>query len=378
MSSPPGDEPLPQPPFKNKSEVELEKLELEIAALKRCEEFENETREERRRKLYYDTQSARWQTSLIYRLSQFAAIITIFATMFGIYFTYNKLVTDRDNEFRQNQKDRVERTTTRYRNDLQELLQYPIDPKQTISRAAFLLRDLGDVVDNGFDEQERPQKREEIGFLLTQLIKSSEFDVALTRNSNFDRKAIETSKFYEDYLITHALDNRDILSKYKSALLSLHDQDWTYCENFKVDPSDPASFTEIRVEKDQNKFFQYAYLFHSYRKHVEMFNRNSGLPQPDPDLRKHLDLAFCWFSTASKNLSLTKAIFGGTDDQVKNKTSECQGGVKPPRAARTNRISRIATNSRTHSRPRSTSTILPGDEDVNPLRRRTMRRRGRR
>ncbi len=324
MSNPPAELP-PQTAPKTKGEAELEKLELEIASLRRDEEFESETLAQRKQKLYYDTQSARWQTSLIYRLSQFAAIVTIFATLFGIYFTYNKLVTDRDNEFKQNQKDRIERTTARYRNDLQELLQYPTDPKQTISRAAFLLRDLADVVDNGFDENDRPQKREEVGFLLTQLIKSAEFDLTLTRNSNFDRRAIETSRFYEDYLISHASDNRDILSKYKSALLTLHGQDPAYYEDLQVDPSDPTAFIESEVAKDQTKFFQYAYLFHAYRKHVELFARNSVLPQPDPNLKKDLSLAFCWFWGATGNASLTKAIFGNGDgNQFIEKTKECE------------------------------------------------------
>jgi len=323
MTDPPDEPPPPMPP-KTKAEAELEKIELEIASLRRGAAFESETLAQRKQKLYYDTHSARWQTSLIYRLSQFAAIVTIFATLFGIYFTYNKLVTDRDNEFKQNQKDRIERTTTRYRNDLQELLQYPTDPKQTISRAAFLLRDLADVVDNGFEENDRPAKREEIGFLVTQLIKSAEFDLALTRNSNFDRKAIETSRFYEDYLINHASDNRDILSKYKSALLTLHNQDPPYYENLQVDASDPTAFLESEVAKDQTKFFQYAYLFHGYRKHVELFAHNSVLPKPDPSLRKDLELAFCWFWGTTKNPSLTKAIFGsGEGDQFLEKTKTC-------------------------------------------------------
>jgi hypothetical protein len=373
MSSPPGAQPPPQTPPKTQEEAALEKLELEIAALKRDEEFENETLKVRREKLYYETQSARWQTSLIYRLSQFAAIITIFATAFGIYFTYNKLVTDRDNEFKQNQKDRSERTTTRYRSDLQELLQYPTDPKQTISRAEFLLRDLVDVVDNGFEERDRQPKREEIGFLLSQLIKSAEFDLTLTRNSNFDRKAIETSKFYEDYLIANTSDNRDILSKYKGVLMTLHAQDPPYYENLQVDPSDPSSFIESQIAKDQNKFFQYAYLFHAYRKHVDLFARNSILPKPDPDLRKDLDLAFCWFWGAGKNPSLTKAIFGGTDDQFRTKTLQCLPVDNPAVVVRRKSPARRAFK-------RSSATggsRSPLSGIVNPLRRRTVRRRGR-
>ncbi|MDX6443556.1 MAG: hypothetical protein QOH71_630 [Blastocatellia bacterium] len=305
-------------------QAQLEKLELEIAALKRTESFDAETKEEKRKKMYYETQSARWQTSLIYRASQFATIITIFATAFGIWSAYNKLVTDRQNEYEQKSKDRTDRMTLRYRTDLQQLLEYPIDPRQTISKAVFTLQDLTDVVNNGFEsELEKQQKADEVGFLIAQLVKSSDFDLMLTRNSNFDRKAIDSSKFYENYLVTHPMDNRDILSKYKGVLLALHDKDPSYCENFQVDPNDSSSFTESQISTDQTKFFQYVYLFHAYRNHVELLSHSAFVSQPDPHVADYLDLAFCWFWGSSRNTSLIQAIFGGTDDQINVKSSEC-------------------------------------------------------
>jgi hypothetical protein len=304
--------------------AELEKLELEIAALKRSDEFEAETKEERRKKLYYDTQSARWQTSLIYRASQFATIITIFATAFGIWTAYNKLVTDRQNENEQKSKDRIERTNGRYRSDLQQMLEYPIDPKQTIAQAEFFFQDLTDVVNNGFDnEGEKQQRADEVGFLTTQLVKSSEFDLTSTRNSNFDRKAMDSSRFYENYLVNHPMENRDILSKYKSVLLGLHDRDHTYCEAFMVNPDDPTSFRESQVSSDQTRFFQLVYVFHAYRKHVNLLSKSAFVSQPDPNVADYLDLAFCWLWGASRNKSIVYATFGGTDDQVNTKTAGC-------------------------------------------------------
>ena len=312
------------PPKTKVEEAQLEKLELEIAALRRSDEFEAETKEEKRKKLYYDTQSARWQTSLIYRASQFATIITIFATAFGIWIAYNKLIADRQTDNEQKAKDRVERTNVRYRSDLQQLLEYPIDAKQTIAQAEFLFQDLTGVVTDGVDdENEKRQKGDEVGFLIAQLVKSSEFDLTLTRNSNFDRKAMDSSRFYENYLVNHPMDNRDILSKHKSVLLGLHDKEHTYCEAFKVNPNDPTSFTESQVSTDQTRFFQLVYIFHAYRKHVELLSRSAYVSQPDPNIRKYLDLAYCWLWGASRNKSIVQATFGGTDEQVNTKTGEC-------------------------------------------------------
>jgi hypothetical protein len=304
--------------------AQLEKLQLEIAALKRAEEFDKGISGERKKKVYYDTQSARWQTSLIYRASQFATIITIFATAFGIWAAYDKLVTDRQHDYEQKSKERVERTTLRYNSDLQQLLQYPLDPKQTISQAEFFFQDLTDVVNNGFDrEDEKKQKGDEVGFLTSQLVKSSEFDLTLTRNSSFDSKAIENSQFYRDYLANHPADNRDILSKYKTVLLALHDMNPKYCEKFFVDPNDPSKFTESQISTDQNRFFQFAYIYHAYKKHVALLSDSAFVAQPDPQVADYLDLAFCWLWGASNNPSLIKGVFGGNDEQVKTKAAQC-------------------------------------------------------
>ena len=317
----------PDPPSLQKSteQATLDKLHLEIAALNRAEKFDAETEEQRKQKLHYDTESVRWQTSLVYRLSQLATILTVLATLFGIFSAYQKLVTDRRNELEQKEKELVERTSARYNNDLRELLQYPIEPKQTIAQAVFLFRDLESVVNTGFEGQ--PEKREEVGFLITQLIKSAEFDLSLTRNSNFDRKALESSKFYENYLLKHPLDNRDILSKYKSVLLALHDQDPEYYEKFQVNPEDPTAFIESKVSKDQTRFFQYAYLFHAYRNHYALLKKSAEAEPGNQFLRSTLDLAFCWFWTSSRNPSLTKGVFGGTDEQVATKAGKCPGAT---------------------------------------------------
>src|SRR5467141_3871160 len=111
----------PQPSIE---ELQRRKAELEVRSLERAEEFDKETEPGRRRKLFYETESVRWQTTLIYRASQFATIFTIFATLFGIYEAYDKLISDKSAEVEQRKKEIRERTMTQFRSDLQSLLQY--------------------------------------------------------------------------------------------------------------------------------------------------------------------------------------------------------------------------------------------------------------
>ncbi len=342
------------------------KAALEVASLERSEKFDIEIEPEKRRKLFLESESLRWQTTLIYRASQFATIFTIFATLFGVYEAYDKLVTDKRTEVEQRSKESTERTTALFRANLQSLLQYPIDKNQTISQAVFELRDLTNVVENGFkgDEAAQKRKREEVGSLLAQLIRSPEFDLKQTRNTDFDRKAMdkENSEFYANYLISNPIENRDILSKYKAVLADVHDRDFDYCEKFLVDPEDPAAFIESKVSKDQAKFFQYAYLFHAYKKHVDLLAQSS-----DPHIRENLNLAYCWFWGATRNPSLTKAIFGGTDQQVTQKSASCEPlDPKPQRST----VMRMASF-RNSARPRVSIASTGGSFGLGPMRRST-------
>lgn len=323
--------------FKTVEQANLRKLELEIEALEREKRFEGEAREEKRGKLYYETQSLKWQTSLLYRLTQFATVITIFATAFGVYQAYVKLVEDKLKESQQNEKAHMERVNNQYRADLQQLLKYPVDKEQTVPIAVFLMHDIVDVIETGYkdDRDTQSRMRREVGLLVAQLVKSPEFNLMETRNTDFDRKAIGHCNLYEQYLIKHPSDNRDILSKYKNVLLALHDTNRKYYEEFEVNPEDPTAFIESQVSKDQSRFFQYAYLFHAYKTHVNLLDITYNDPlDPQEDVNSYNDkraqvvayknLSFCWFWGATQNPSLTRSIFGGTDEQIRSRASLCE------------------------------------------------------
>jgi hypothetical protein len=308
-------------------ESQLKKLELEVRSLERKEGEETQTTKPRGEKLQLELDNLRWQTGRIYRLSQFAVIfsvlatiVTIFATTYGIWSSYKKDIENK-------RKELTQRTDTLYRSEIEKLIQYPIEPKTTISEAVFLMRDLEDVVNNSYeDAQKLKRQKEEVGLLLTQLMASPDFDLSVTRNIEFDRKALRHSQFYSDYLTDNPNYNRDILSKYKSVLVALHDED----PNYSVVPDENKEevFLEKsadgKVTKKQEKFFQYIYIYYAYKAHVALLNDTIAKnPDKSAEAEVYLGLSFCWFYDATKNEGLIRKIYGGTPEMVEWRWQQC-------------------------------------------------------
>lgn len=308
-------------------EAQVRKLELEIKALERKENEERNTEEPRQKKLTLELKTLLWQTGRVYRISQFvfiisvlATVVTIFATVYGIWSTYKKDIESK-------KKERIERTDTLYRTEIQRLIQFPMETKVTISDAVFLFRDLEDVVSNGYDELiKQKRQKEEVGLLITQIVASPDFDLSLTRNIEFDRKAMRHSEFYRNYLIDNPQYNRDIISKYKSVLVALHAED----PNYSVDPveNEDEQFIENttpdKLTKNQVKFFQYIYIFYAYKAHVGLIG-DSVAKKSDVSQRadSYLGLSFCWFYDATKNVGLTRKIYGGEPEMVAWRWEQC-------------------------------------------------------
>lgn len=318
-----------EPESKSKlEEAQLRKIELEVKALERKEKEEESTEPTRQQKLNLELKTLLWQTGRVYRLSQFAIIfsilatlVTIFATGYGIWSSYKKDTEIKAKEIR-------ERTDTLYRTEIQRLIQYPIDSKVTISDAVFLFRDLDDVVKNGYDVGEKQNRqKEEIGTLLTQLMTSPDIDLSITRNVEFDRKAMKNSEFYREYLVRNPRYNRDILSKYQSVLKALRAED----PNYKIEPDEREEelFFESaagKPSKNQARFFQYVYIFWAYKAHVDLFSETvSKNPELAAEAETYLGFSFCWFYRATGNIPLTIKIFGGSPDMVVWRSTQCGG-----------------------------------------------------
>lgn len=307
---------------------QLKKLALEIKALERIEEEETNIKIPKQKKLDLELKTLLWQTGRVYRLSQFAIIasilatlVTIFATSYGIWASYQKDTENKTKELR-------ERTDSLYRAEIQRLIQYPIDPKITISDAVFLLRDLEDVVENGYERGAKQERqKDEIGTLISQIMISPDVDLAVTRNVEFDRKALENSPSYKDYLIRNPKFNRDIISKYKAVLTALHEADPNY--SIIPDERNEQMFIEStglgKSEKKQDRFFQYVYIFYAYKSHVDLLKEtiatNPGLAQ---EAENYLGISFCWFYGATENSGLTAKIYGGTPDMIAWRWQQCK------------------------------------------------------
>jgi len=309
-------------------EGQLKKLELEIKALERIEEEETDAKLPKQKKLDLELKTLLWQTGRVYRLSQFAIIasilatlVTVFATSYGIWASYKQ-----DTELKE--KELRERTDTLYRAEIQRLIQYPIDPKITISDAVFLLRDLEDVVANGYERgAKQDRQKDEIGTLITQLMMSPDVDLSVTRNVEFDRKALTNSPSYQDYLIRNPKYNRDVISKYKTILATIHAADL----NYSITPDERSdemfieSNTAGKLEKTQDKFFQFVYIFYAYKSHVDLLKETfSQIPGSADEAELYLGISFCWFYGATENSPLTGKIYGGTSDMIAWRWQQCR------------------------------------------------------
>jgi hypothetical protein len=298
--------------------AQLRKLELEIDALERTAHEEKSVGISKQEKVKLEVKTLLWQTGRVYRLSQFAVIfsilatlVTIFATGYGMWSSYTK-----ENETRV--KERTDRTDGLYRTALERLIQFPVEPKLTISDAVFTLRDLEDVVTHNYDdEKKRERQKHEVGFLLAQLMNSPEVDLSVSRNVELDRKAMDQSSFYRDYLTRNPKFNRDIISKYKNVLSSVHDR--APCYSMVPDPNNKEVFIESECKNGEPEptFLQYVSLYYGYKSHVAILGETlDKFPDVSQEAQSYRDMSFCWFLKATRNVPLTVEIFGGTREQV--------------------------------------------------------------
>jgi hypothetical protein len=194
-----------------------------------------------------------------------------------------------------------------------------LKPKATISDAVFTLRDLEDVVKNNYDdEKKRERQKQEVGFLLAQLMNSPEVDLSISRNVEFDRKAMDHSTFYRDYLTRNPRFNRDIISKYKNVLSSMHDRGALLFNDSRSEQEGSIHREGCRNGEPEPTFLQYVGLYYSYKSHVALLNEN---PRKTFLMsRKKLNrIGTCHSAGLLKrhgNVPLTVEIFGGSPEKV--------------------------------------------------------------
>jgi len=272
-----------------KATAEIQKLKLEIKALE-------------------------WENSLLGRVLRLAGLLTIIATVVTIIATgvgvgvgFMKFVDDRQKDRDLRGKELTERTTNQYRSDLEQLIGYPVNPKQTVSSASFLFQDLHDLVEKGFDEGQRDQYRIQIGSLLAQIVRSDDYDLSVMRNLEFDRKAMFYCDYYKRFLKEHPGQNGTILSKYSFVLASMHDENPKYYQAITSEPN----FLFSAPKKGHGKFGPFVHLFQGYQEHLNLFDEaihQDG--SKNSEIQDSKRQAACWFYASTKNDQLTETLLG--------------------------------------------------------------------
>jgi hypothetical protein len=305
-------------PQQQNTESELEKaqllkLQLEILSLESQRQEQTTTADLRQQKLKQELSSQKWQNSRIGRLAQFGAIITVIVAVVGLLITYLKFTDERSKDRELREKELVERNTNQYRADIQQLVQFTNDEKQTTPSLIFLFQDLREIVESTKDPTELSKRRESVANLIVNLIKSTGFDLQKSRNVEFDFKAMSYCEYYSNLLRNEPDINLDILSKYKDALVSLASNNQG-CYKSVVIRSDGYIFGD-NCSSEGIRLDQFIDSFYAYQKHVEVLKESvKGKPQ-DASTKDSLQRAFCWFYQSTKNKALAKNIFDGDEKQ---------------------------------------------------------------
>ena len=277
-------------------------------------------------KLYLEIRTLEWENSLLGRvfrlaglLTIIATVITIIATGFGVWQGYMKFNDDRQKERDLKTRELKERNTNHYRSDLQLLAAYPLDPKQTIAAASFLFYDLQDLVENEFYE-DRDQRRFQVGSLISQMIRSDNYDLTVMRNVEFDRKALYYCDYYKKFLEDHPQYNSEILNKYKFVLDTMRKKDPKYYRSITVESN--FSFKIPPGGGDKGRSF--VHWVQAYQEHMALFDEALKKNPSDPsEITECKQAAACWFQASIKNDQITGTIFNLDHAGLKTLAERC-------------------------------------------------------
>jgi hypothetical protein len=280
------------------------------------------------KKLNLEIKTLEWENSRLGRVARIATLLTILATIVtvvatgaGAWVGYRKFIEDHGKDRVLRARELTEKTSTQYRSDLQQLSSYPTDPKQTISVAFFIFQDLNELVENNFEEQDRERHRRQVGSMLSQLIRSDEYDLSSVRSVEFDRKALMYCAYYRKFLLENPGHNAEILSKYKFILAALHDENPSYYEGIKA----AADYT-FSAPSGPGKVLFFVHLFQGYQEHLALFDEALGNKLADAgETEKRKKLAFCWFQKSTNNNQLTQTLFHIDEPERKARVEQCVG-----------------------------------------------------
>jgi hypothetical protein len=257
-------------------------------------------------------------------------LITILATAIGAWISVQKYLSDSKRELDLREKELTERIDNQYRDDLKQLLEFPINNKQTTASVSFLLQDLQQLIKGRPNQKEeaRNEQKYNIAMLLATLAKSA--DYREDRSIDFDLTALRQWESYPIFLGADSKRSIAILNRYHHVLRQLHDVNPKFFESLYF--HDQTTFRgrfPPKNRKDEITYIQFVKLVEGYARHVQiMRERSSGGSGNPTKLEGDLTLAFCWFFEDTQNESLTSGLFNLNNVDIKGLFFEQCGDIK--------------------------------------------------
>lgn len=207
-------------------EARIEKLQLEIAALKR---------------------QPAWYKPILDATPLIAAVLTLAGLWAGAY----KYFEDR-------RQSRVTNQKTQFRADIDQILSFPSDNKITVARITFLLHDLDGLTAND------AAARNNVTDVLEQLI-ANDLDLDKPRDVSFDVAAMSHWPDYAHRLHTQG-GSPELIYKYYQALRHLYERNKSYFST--IDYNRAEQRFSVPTYTYEAQFQHFAQLIVGYQRHL--------------------------------------------------------------------------------------------------------------
>jgi hypothetical protein len=266
--------------------AQLEKLNLEIQALRK----------------------SKWRDTLLQLTPAITVLIALSGFLFGLYQFHSG--QQKASEIEQaGQRLKIQ---AQIRSDLDQIVQFPTDKKQTVSQVSFLLLDLDNLLKpNLSDVESISNDRRKIGDLLIELV-CEDTDFNERRNVSFALTLVKQWKDYIESLKAHPNMLSNILTNHCDALEGVYKRAPKYFGRFKYTDQTKNEIDEPDVKPLPDASFarHFEDLVGSYSRHLELVQ--------DPNSRQ---LAIKHFQMATCNRDLTQQEFGQSFDPKQDPSS---------------------------------------------------------
>ena len=224
----------------------------------------------------------RWET-----IAQLMPIMATILGVAGLFLTVFQFESQRASEQR---KDRVTREVdqrakfqNQIRTDIDEVLKFTRDEKQTVSRVAFLLEDIKTVMGSYVNESQKvadifPGYERRLTESLLLLVRDDCDFTKNPRDVGLANVVLGRWDDYSNYLREEPGKLHYILYAYTRALQSLRDQNPGYFENMRLDKERNVYIVSREYERQTNEpilYNRFIDIADGFKKHLELLGKGS-------------------------------------------------------------------------------------------------------